>query len=146
MKKLIIIPFLFLGCKAQKSSVEYKEIIKVDTFVREQIKTIYEPINDYIVIDNPCDSLGIIQKFSISKSIPNGKATIKSSNNKLVLSINTNKVLQTSTNQKEKSFNGIAQIKEKEVIKYRTPSWMIATILIESIIILLYLYFRFLMR
>lgn len=144
MKKLIIIPFLFLfACKTQKSTTEYKEVIKVDTFIREQIKTIYEPINDTLYLPSICDSLN---SFYYSKSIPNGRAKLSKMGNNLLFTIATNKSIQTSTYQKQKSFNGITKFKEKEVIKYRTPSWMIATILIESIIILLYLYFRFLMR
>lgn len=141
MKKLLLIPFLFIACKAQKYTTEYKEVIKVDTFIREQIKTIYEPINNTIYFPIPCDST---QKFYASVTIPNGRATLTTKNNKLAFIISTNKSEKVSEIQKEKTFRGNTKIEYKEVIKYRIPSWAIATILIESIIILLYLYFRFL--
>ena len=140
MKKILLIPFLLIGCKTQKSSIEYKDVIKVDTFIRNQIKTIYEPINDTIYIPIPCDST---EKFYASVTIPNGRAILTKKNNNLAFIVSTNKNIQNSELKTQKSFANSIKIKEKIVIKYRTPSWMIATILIESIIIFLYLYFRF---
>lgn len=144
MKKLILIPLLFFfACKPQKSIVEYKEVIKIDTFIRNQINTIYEPINDTLYLPSICDSLN---SFYFSKSIPNGRAKLSKVGNNLMFTIATNKSIQTSKLQKQVSINEITKTKEKEIIKYRTPSWMLATIIIESIIILLYLYFRFLIH
>lgn len=143
MQKLIYIflsVFIFFACKTQKSSIEYKEIIKVDTFVRTQTNTIYEPINDTLYLPSICDSLN---SFNFSKSIPNGRAILSKKGNNLRFIIATNKVLQTSTNQKEKSFNDITKIKEKEIIKYKIPNWILITFFIESVLILGYLYFRF---
>lgn len=141
MKKLLLIPFLFIACKTQKSSTEYKEVIRIDTFLKTEINTIYEPINDTLYLPSICDSL---IPFYFSKSIPNGKATLSKVGNNLSFIINTNRSIQTSKLESQKSLKDFVEIKEKLVIKYRTPSWILATIIIESIVILLYLYFRFL--
>jgi hypothetical protein len=146
MKKFLLIPFLFIACKAQKSTTEYKEVIKVDTFIRTQTNTIYKGVIDTITIDNPCDSLGIINQFYSKLILPNGTIQIKSKGNKLVAIANFNDI--SSSNKQEKQISNQTNTNkiQKEIIKYRTPSWIIATILIESIIILLYLYFRFLIH
>ena len=141
MKKLLLIPFLFIACKTQKSSTEHKEVIRIDTFLKTEINTIYEPINDTLYLPSICDSL---IPFHFSKSIPNGKATLSKVGNNLSFIINTNRSIQTSKLESQKSLKDFVEIKEKLVIKYRTPSWILATIIIESIVILLYLYFRFL--
>lgn len=83
MKKLLLIPFLFIACKAQKSTTEYKEIIKVDTLIRTQINTIYKGVTDTITIDNPCDSSGIINQFYAKLVLPNGTIQIKNKGTKL---------------------------------------------------------------
>jgi hypothetical protein len=144
MKKFLLIPFLFIACKTQKSTTEYKEVIKVDTFIRTQTNTIYKGVIDTITIDNPCDSLGIINQFYSKLILPNGTIQIKSKGNKLVAIANFNDI--SSSNKQEKQISNQTNTNkiQKEIIKYRTPSWIIATILIESIVILLYLYFRFL--
>jgi hypothetical protein len=144
MQKLIYIflsiILLFFSCKTQKSSIEYKDVIKVDTFIRTQTNTIYEPINDTLYLPSICDSL---IPFYYSKSIPNGRAIISKIGNNLRFTINTKKNNQSTLIQKQKSFKNYNLIKEKIVIKYHTSFWMIMIIFIESVLILLFCYFRF---
>ena len=59
----LIIFLFFLSCVAKKTTVEYKERIIHDTINVETIQTIIKPIEKEIIIDNPCDSLGILKSF-----------------------------------------------------------------------------------
>jgi len=72
---ILLFSLLLFACKPQKSIVEYKEVIKTDTLVKTQINTIYKGVTDTLIIDNPCDSSGILTNFYSKIVSPN--ATIK---------------------------------------------------------------------
>ena len=141
---LIFAAFIFASCKHTQSLTSVKESIRVDTFLRyrEVVKTV--PQKDSIVIFNPCDSTGIINKFYAQISIPNGKVEIQSKNNHIVASIvasatTTVSVDSTKIRETSKDTSNV----EKVVVKNVIPSWIIVALFIETMIILLYLYFRF---
>ncbi len=136
---LLCLTLSLASCRPQKATTEYRESIKVDTFIREQLRIIHEAINDTLYLPTPCDS----SVFLYSKSIPNGQATLSKKGNKLTFVISTNKSEEVSEIQKEKTFRGATQIKFKETIKYRIPTWAIVTILIESALISFYVYYKF---
>jgi hypothetical protein len=105
------------------------------------VKTV--PQRDSIVIFNPCDSLGIINKFYAQISIPNGKVNIESKNNKIVATVAVDKTLSVSDSTTSKQISKDTSVVEKIVVKNVIPSWIIITLFIETLIILLYLYFKF---
>ena len=120
-----------------------KESVRVDTFIRykEVVRTL--PQRDSIVIFNPCDSTGIINKFYAQISIPNGKVNIESKNNKIVATVAVDKTLSVSDSTTSKQISKDTSVVEKVVVKNVIPSWIIVTLFIETLIILLYLYFKF---
>lgn len=145
MRYLIFI-FLLIAASscARKASVStIKESVRVDTFVRyrEIVRTL--PQRDSIVIFNPCDSTGIINKFYAQISIPNGKVNIQSKNNKIVATVAVDKTLSVSDSTTSKQISKDTSVVEKIVVKNVIPSWIIVTLFIETLIILLYLYFKF---
>jgi hypothetical protein len=145
MKQLYIslLSLLFLfACKPQKSIQEYKYITKTDTLVRTQINTIYQSVNDTTYIENPCDSIGILNQFYAKISIPFGKVIIKGKNNRIVLSVKTDSLSSTMDNTYKSKDSKVISIKEKEIIKYRIPTWAVALMFIETAIIVLYLWFK----
>lgn len=146
MKNLIFITLLIVtvSCSRTASTYNNKESIRIDTFYRykEVIKTL--PQRDSIVIFNPCDSTGIINKFYAQISIPNGKVKIQSKNNQIVASVVTNPTTSiaidsTKIRETSKSSSSVGKVIIKNVI----PSWIIIALFIETMIILLYLYFKF---
>jgi hypothetical protein len=141
----IITAFLLLlsSCKHTQFISANKETIRIDTFFRyrEFIKTL--PQKDSIIIFNPCDSSGILSRFYTQISIPNGKVEIQSKNNHIVASVVATGITSSiidSTKLKETSRSTSAV--EKVIVKNIIPSWIIITLFIESMIILLYLYFK----
>jgi hypothetical protein len=138
-KLLLLCLTLFLvNCKPTKTITEYKEVIKVDTFIRSQIKTIYKAINDTLYLPSPCDSLGNIVPITFT----NQKVKYDASKKGILLIITEKQTSDSSIIEKSKSNNTSVQIKYKEVIKYRIPVWAIITIILESLIILLYIYLK----
>lgn len=139
-----IIPSCILfSCTRTASTYTNKESVRIDTFYRyrEIVKTV--PQRDSIVIFNPCDSLGIINKFYAQISIPNGKVNIESKNNKIVATVAVDKTLSVSDSTTSKQISKDTSVVEKIVVKNVIPSWIIITLFIETLIILLYLYFKF---
>lgn len=140
-----IIPSCILfSCTRPASTYTNKESVRIDTFYRyrEIVKTV--PQKDSIVIFNPCDSTGIINHFYAQISIPNGKVEIQSKNNHIVASVvasaTTSSILDsTKVNETSRSTSTV----EKVVVKNVIPSWIIVALFIETMIILLYLYFKF---
>lgn len=143
MKNLIfILPLFLLACKPQKSIVEYKYISKVDTFRRTQLNTVYRAVNDTTIIENPCDSVGILNNFYAKISIPYGKVIARGFRNKITLSVNTDSLLSRMDSVYKSRSSKDISVKEKEVIKYKTPSWIIYTLIIETLLIALYVFLR----
>ncbi len=146
MRYLIVIIAAFLlllvSCKRPQSTYSSKEIVRTDTFFRyrEVIKTL--PQKDSIIIYNPCDSLGIINRFYAQISIPNGKVKIQSKNNHIVATVDVDKTISVSDSTTTKQTSKDTSVVEKVVVKNIIPSWIIIVLFIETMIILLYLYFK----
>ena len=145
MRYLIFITLLILAASCTRKVTTYtnKESVRIDTFYRyrEIVKTV--PQRDSIVIFNPCDSTGIINHFYAQISIPNGKVKIQSKNNHIVASVVADETTSITDSTKIKETNRSTSTVEKVVVKNVIPSWIIIVLFIETLIILLYLYFKF---
>jgi hypothetical protein len=139
-----IIPIcLALSCKPTRVVTNIKEIVTHDTIRDVRIVEKYKAVTDTLVIDNPCDSSGILSNFYSKIVIPQGKVIIKSLNGKIQAIVNIDSI-QSVYESKYKSL--VDKSVENEKIFIRTnvvPSWAIITIFFESLIILLYFYFKF---
>jgi hypothetical protein len=139
-----IIPIcLALSCKPARVVTNIKEIVTHDTIRDVRIVERFKAVHDTLVIDNPCDSSGILSNFYSKLVIPQGKVIIRSLNGKIQATVNIDSI-QSVYESKYKSL--VNKNVETEKIFIRTnvvPSWAIITIFIESLIILLYFYFKF---
>lgn len=144
MKYIISILFalLFVSCKRTQNTYSSKETVRTDTFFRyrEVIKTL--PQKDSVVIFNPCDSLGIINRFYTQISIPNGKVEVQSKSNRIIATVVTDKTISVSDSTRKDTSSKDTSVVEKVVVKNIIPSWIIVVLFIETMIILLYLYFK----
>jgi hypothetical protein len=135
--KICLVLILFLvSCKPQKTITEYKETIKVDTFIREQIKTIYEPINDTLFLPSPCDSLGNVIPINFSNNLVKYRA----SKSGVSLIVNQKKRIDSSLVEKSKSQNTNVQIKYVEVIKEVIPLWVWITLIVLVLLVLFFIW------
>ena len=118
-----------------------KEVIKTDTIHITNNVEIFRAVHDTLTIENPCDSLRL-KDFYYKSNLPQGKVIIRSIKGKIQATIDVDSIRQfySAVYQGQKNTNILYT--NRDVIKYKVPSWAITTILIETLIIGLYLYFR----
>lgn len=141
MKKILKIPlylllvlFFFNNCRTKKTVTEYKDKIVHDTIIKNVTKTVTKQIKDTILIEEPCDSIGNLKDFS--RVIKNDKAKVEVSNNKgnIEVKINIDSLVNSKVEEFKKNYKSEVVIKEKEVVKFRTP-WYMFVILGFSILL-----------
>lgn len=145
MRKLILLLLITtISCRPVKTVTEYKEVVRVDTFKTERSAKILPAVHDTLIIDNPCDSSGILSTFYSKIKIPQGQVVIRSVRGKIEASVDIDSIAHVYEDKYRSKSESSVKTKDVEVIRYMVPTWAIITILIESAIITLYTYFKFL--
>lgn len=142
MKNLIfILPMFLLACKPQKSVIEYKYLYKTDTLISVKTNTVYKGVTDTITIDNPCDSLGIINNFYSKLVLPNGTITLRSerSSGKLKAFVKINDAISSIKSETQSRTSDSIARKEKEVKVPYIPDWVIWSLIATSLLSFLYI-------
>ena len=148
MQKLIIILacIAFISCKPSKSITEYKEVLRIDTIKSEKVVEKFRAVHDTLVITNPCDSSGLLSTFYSRLILPNGSVTIKSEKGQIKATIDIDSMRQEIENNYRNSQVKWIEYRDKEVIKYRIPTWVIILLFAEAIMLIAYLYVKFGLR
>lgn len=146
MKKIFFLLLLIItiSCRPSKTVTEYKEVVRVDTFKTIRIEKIFQAVHDTMTIENPCDSSGILSTFYSKIKIPQGQVIIRTVRGKIEASVNIDSIAHVYEDKYKSKNDSNAHTKNVEVIRYIVPTWAIVVILIESAIIILYAYFKFL--
>ena len=142
IKLLIFASIIFASCKSTQST-SVVEKIRVDTV--HNIRTVekFKAIHDTLTIENPCDSLGFLTRFYSKIIIPQGKVIIRSENGNIKATIDLDSVANVYDLKYKSKYSSEVKLFEKEVVKNVVPTWAIVTIFFESLIIIGYIYFRF---
>jgi hypothetical protein len=148
MQKLIILLacIAFISCKPSKSITEYKEVLRIDTIKSEKIVEKFRAVHDTLTIQNPCDSSGLLSTFYSRLILPNGSVTIKSDKGQIKATIDIDSMRQEIENNYRNSQVKWIEYRDKEVIKYRIPTWVIILLFAEAIMLIAYLYLKFGLR
>jgi hypothetical protein len=142
MKRMLIFTLITLGsCNAHKSIISEKEVIKRDTIHITNNVEIYRAVHDTLTIDNPCDSLRL-KYFYYKANLPQGKVIIRTIQGKIQATIDIDSMKQVYSSMYKGSNQTKIEYVNKEVVRNVVPSWAIITIIIESLIIGLYIYFK----
>ena len=134
---------LALSCKPVKTVTEFKEIATHDT-IRE-VRTVekFKYVQDTLVIDNPCDSAGILTTFYSKISAPQGTVIIRSYKGKIQATVSLDSMKQVYESR-YKSFVRKSDTNTQKFVRTNViPTWIIVVVFFESMIILIYLYFKF---
>lgn len=134
---------LIFSCKPVKTVTEFKEIVTHDT-IRE-VRTVekFKAVHDTLTIDNPCDSAGILTTFYSKITIPQGKVIVRSYKGKIQATVNIDSI-QSVYESRYKSLVRKSDTKAQKFVRTNViPTWIIVVVLFESLIILIYLYFKF---
>ena len=117
--------FLLVGCSSKKTITEYKDRVVNDTIIKTRTEVLVERFTDTITVNQPCDSLGNLKPFKQLISTPQGKVSIQGKNNVITAEIDLNAYKDVLEKEYKSKLDKNTVIKEKEVIRYRTPLWLI---------------------
>jgi hypothetical protein len=146
-KFIILLAFVaFVSCKSNKSVTEYKETLRIDTIKSEKIIEKFRAVHDTLVITNPCDSSGLLSTFYSRLVLPNGSVTIKSDKGQIRATIDIDSIRQEIENIYRNSQNKTIEYRDREIIKYRVPTWVVMLLFGQAIMLVAWLYVKFGLR
>ena len=122
---IFLLILFFFSCTAKKSTIEYKERIVKDTIYKKVKETIVERFTDTLTIENPCDSLGNLKPFKQIVKVKQGNYTLKGINNTITAEIDLNAYKSIWEKEYESKNKSSIDTKEVEIIRYKTPLWLI---------------------
>ena len=131
------------SCKPSKVITIVSEKIRIDTIRDYKVITKYNAIHDTLTIENPCDSLGILTTFYSKITLPQGKVIIRSYKGSIKATIDIDSIASVYEKKYRNKETSNVTNSSKIVTRNIIPSWAIITILIESLIIGAYLYFKY---
>jgi len=145
MKKFAILLAIMAltSCKNTKTLTQNKETVKTDTIRTEKIIEKFRAVHDTLIIINPCDSSGLLKNFYSRLILPNGSIIIKSQKGQIKASIDIDSMRQEIQNNYRNSQVKWIEYRDKEVIKYRVPTWVFILLLIEVLAIFGFFYIKF---
>jgi len=145
MRKLLILLACvsLLSCKHTKTLTEYKELVRIDTIKSEKIVERFKAIHDTITIVNPCDSSGVLTRFYSKLIIPQGNITIKSDGTSIKAQVDLDSTRSEIENNYRNSQVKWIEYRDKEVIKYQVPTWVVVLLLVEFLALVAWLYLKF---
>jgi hypothetical protein len=142
MKRILIFTLIaFASCKPTKQITTIKEVIKVDTFTRNVDRYIYRSVHDTLTIENPCDSLSL-KDFYYKSNLPQGSVIIRSVKGNIQATIDIDSIANVYDSMYKSKLASNTYTSTKFVRTNIIPQWALLTIIIETLIIGLYIYFR----
>ena len=146
-KFLILLACVALSsCKHTKTLTEYKETLRIDTIKTEKIVEKFKAVHDTLTIQNPCDSSGLLSTFYSRLILPNGSVTIKSVKGQIKATIDIDSMRQEIENNYRNSQVKWIEYRDKDMIKYQVPTWVVMLLFAEAIMLVAYLYVKFGLR
>jgi len=139
---ILLILLTIISCKTSKVETQ-KSIIKIDTFRTEKIVHIYNSVRDTLIIENPCDSLGLLTRFYSKITIPQGKIIIRSYKGTIKATIDIDSIKNIYEKQYQSKLKENENITFERIVKEVIPTWAILTMLIQGLLISVWVYFKY---
>jgi hypothetical protein len=139
LKYSIVILLLFTSCTAKKVITQTKEVIVNDTIILTKDRIITKAVNDTILIESPCDSLGVLKPFKERLRTAQGTITIQSKNNVIEANINLDSIVQSIEKRYESKTIDTKEKSDTLKVKYKTPIWLVLSLVFSVIVNLLLL-------
>jgi hypothetical protein len=132
---IIFALIIFASCKAKQIITTKETIIIRDTIRDHKVITKFNAVHDTLIIENPCDSLGL-KDFYYKSNLPQGEVVIRTIRGKIQATINMDSVANVYDLKYRSKNNQEIKFYEKVVVKNVIPTWAIITIFFESILII----------
>ena len=142
LKYSIVILLLFTSCTAKKIVTQTKEVIVNDTIILTKDRIVTKAVNDTILIESPCDSLGILKPFKERLKTAQGEITIQSKNNVLEATINLDSIVQSIEKRYESKTVDTKEKSNTLKVKYKTPLWLVLSLVFSVLLNVLLLRFK----
>jgi hypothetical protein len=139
---ILLLIITIISCKTSKVETQ-KSIIKIDTFRTEKIVHIYNSVIDTLIIENPCDSLGLLTRFYSKITIPQGKIIIRSYKGTIKATIDIDSIKNVYEKQYQSKLKENENITFERIVKEVIPTWAILTMLIQGLLISVWVYFKY---
>lgn len=129
----ILLVTIFTSCGSKKTIIEKEYITKIDTIKEYKDRYIYKQVNDTIIIEDPCDSLGILKPFKAQIKTNQGKVKIENKNGNIQAEINLDSIVSVYENKYKSQIKEVEVIKEVEIVRYKTD-YRVIIILVFSLL------------
>jgi hypothetical protein len=139
---ILLLIITIISCKTSKVETQ-KSIIKIDTFRTEKIVHIYNSVIDTLIIENPCDSLGLLTRFYSKITIPQGKIIIRSYKGTIKATIDIDSIKNVYEKQYQSKLKENENITFERIVREVIPTWAILTMLIQGLLISVWVYFKY---
>ena len=130
---------LIVSCKPLQNATVTKETVRIDTVRDYKVITKYDAVHDTLIVDNPCDSSGILTSFYSRIKIPQGRVVIRSVRGKIQATVDIDSIAsiyeKKYRNKETSDVTNISKIVTKNVI----PKWAIWVMAIGAIFTFLYI-------
>lgn len=140
---ILFIILIAASCKPSKVVTVVSEKIRIDTIRDYRLEVKYNAVHDTLIIDNPCDSLGILTTFYSKITLPQGKIIIRSYKGKIQATVNIDSIRSVYEKKYRNKETSNDTVSSKIVTKVTYPSWLVTAFIFESLIILGFLYFKY---
>jgi hypothetical protein len=138
----ILFTLLFLSCATKKTTLKTEYIKKVDTLIVTKDRIITERFTDTIMVKEPCDSLGNLRPFKQSINVPQGKIEIVSVNGSIQAKIDLKAYESIFENKYRIKYENKIKESSEEIIRYKTPLWLLIYSALITVICALLLRFK----
>ena len=142
LKRSVVILLLFTSCTAKKVITKSEKVIVNDTIILTKDRIVTKAVNDTILIESPCDSTGILKPFKERLKTAQGQITIQSKNNVLEATINLDSIVQSIEKHYESKVVDTKEKSDTLKVKYRTPVWLVLSLVFSVLLNLLLLRFK----
>ncbi len=136
MKRLIyLLAFsLFFSCATKKTITEFKEIVVKDTITEFKDRIVTKAITDTLFVENPCDSLGLLKDFKQTINTGSAKIVLENKKGNIQATVNIDSLVNSKIAVFKSNYKTEKEYVDKEVIKWKTPFWIIICLLISAIL------------
>jgi hypothetical protein len=138
---LIVFAFILGSCKTKQFYSREISFIK-DTVRLTRKERVILPVHIRTVIESPCDSLGVLKSFQAKILVPSGKVEIKSKGKDIIATVDIDSIVSVYEEKLRSSHSGTDKVSEKVITKEKIPPWAIITIIIETFLIIFYIYVK----
>ena len=144
MKKIILLILIgiFYNCVSKKIVTETKEVVKRDSIYIIKDRFITKQVNDTIIIEEVCDSLGNLKSFDRVIKTNDVKIVLKSVKGNIQATVNIDSIVNSKIVEFKQNYKSKVEIKEVNITRYRIPLWVWIVIALESLVIFLLLRIR----